>query len=345
MKLNVSGHPLHSRSLTIETRQREDARHALTAAVVDVRKCCFVPVAGMLQPSGIIHHMTLEGVIDPGSRVLEKLTGDQPTKAFEPTAITRGECCFDPVHRLEELSGETLDDRFVSRLGEVFGRDRGCSHLLALAQLAASTAVTALDWDDTQPAEHTDRRANERIFHRAVEIDGFEREAERQMIVSVQLTDLHFRAAPAIAFPMDHFGAETEVRVLGRVELAKGLTLSQLQAFERRRDYDEIETAPWRDRSDELLPLLGQSVMSGLSRRLLELLGDRSEDRPLLDALLSFAPGFIQCIASLSERWPIDAKARPDLLGMQGRVGSCHMWREGGALHRVSQGEVAETGD
>jgi hypothetical protein len=345
MKLNVSGHPLHSRSLTVGTRHCEDGRHALTAAVVDLRKCCFVPVAGMLQPSGIIHHMTLEGVIDPARRVLEKLAGDQPTKAFEPAAITRGECCFDPVHRLEELSGETLDDRFVARLSQVFGKDRGCSHLLALAQLAASTAVTALDWDESQPAVHTDRRAGERVFHRAVEIDGFEREAERQMILSVQLTDLHFRAAPAIAFPMDHFGAETEVRVLARVELARGMTLSQLQVFERRRNYDEIETAAWRDRSEELSPLMGQSVMSGMSRRLLELLGGRREDRPLLDALLSLAPGFIQCLASLSESWPAAAKARPDLLGMQGRVGSCHMWREGGALHRVSQDEVAETGD
>jgi hypothetical protein len=57
---------------------------------------------------------------------------------------------------------------------------------------------------------------------------------------------------------------------------------------------------------------------------------------------LSVAPGFVQCIASLSERWHAKAKQKPTLMGVFGRYGSCYMWRGDGALAQVAKEEGSE---
>ncbi|MBW2386943.1 MAG: DUF2889 domain-containing protein [Deltaproteobacteria bacterium] len=317
MKLSVAGHPLHTRSLTVTASQRGDGRQELRAAVLDLRKCGFVPVAGFLQSSGIVHHMTLEGVVDPATRVLEHIEGGQPTRAFDPSRLTQGECCSDPLPRLASLAGEKLDDRFAGALRQVFGGSLGCSHLVTLAQLLASGIATSLDWNAEQPAATRDRRPGERIFQRAVEIDGFELDDGRIQL-TLQLTDLHFRLSAL-------------------VDVAKGMRLGALVGYERRRDYDGIGSARFVDRSHELRFLEGQDVMRGVSKGMLGAFRDDPEDRPFLDAQLMLAPGFVQCLASLSERWLENAVANPSLLGVCGRPDSCYMWRNGGPIQRAGQ--------
>lgn len=344
MSLNVSGKPLHTRSLTVSTFQGEESKSTLAAAVIDLRKCGFVPVAGMLQASGIVHHMTLDGVLDSKTRILESFHGAQPTPAFEPSAMTRGECCRDPLDRLAVLRGRKLDDTFAGALRNAFGGNLGCSHLLNLAQLVASGVVTSLDWDAAQPPDLLRRREGERSFHRSVEIDGFEQKGGI-MQIAVQFSDLYFRAAPEIAAPMDRFAEQYEACVQVSLDMKQATAITDIRAWERRRSYDGIESATWRDRSDELSELMGQRVMSGMSRRLLDLYGGDASDRPFLDMLLCLAPGFIQCIASLSESWPAQAKANPSLLGVMGRADSCYMWRDGGALLETALSEDSKAAE
>jgi hypothetical protein len=342
MKLSVAGHPLHTRSLTLSAIQREDGKQDLAAAVVDLRKCGFVPVAGFLQASGIVHHMTLSGRLDPETRILEHFEGAQPTRAFDPSALTQGECCSDPLPRLAALAGEKVDARFVSKLRVAFGGPLGCSHLLTLAQLLASGVSHSLDWDERQPETSRARRPGERVFERAVEIDGYEL-PDGRLQVSVQLTDLHLVAAPEIAVPMAQFGAQSEIRISAVVDIANGMALGSLEGFSRARDYAGLESARFIDRSSELQYLEGQNIMSGVSKRMLENFGSEPADRPFLDALLMMAPGYLQCLASLSESWPENAKRKPSLLGVMGRADSCYMWRNGGPVRRAeSEQEVQD---
>src|SRR5262249_60745907 len=141
------GHPLHARSLSIALTRRADGRLDVFGELVDLRKRGFVPVAGDLQPSGVVHHMLLDGLVDPGTRVLDDIVARQPTVAFEPSAVTRGESCRDPVDRIRALAGARLDDAFARRLGEEIGGPRGCSHILTLAHLLASTVTWLLERD------------------------------------------------------------------------------------------------------------------------------------------------------------------------------------------------------
>src|SRR5262249_61645173 len=90
MHLDLRGHPLHTRSLSITLTQRADGRLDAHGEIVDLRKRGFVPVAGELQPSGVVHHMLLDGEIDPRTAVLEAIALRQPSVAFEATAVTGG---------------------------------------------------------------------------------------------------------------------------------------------------------------------------------------------------------------------------------------------------------------
>lgn len=342
MNLSVAGHPLHTRSLTIslqpdqhEGTQAANGHVAVDAAVIDLRKGGFVPVAGFLQTAGIVHHMTLDAALDPETRILDRFIGAQPTRPIEPCALTRGECCSDPLPLLQTLAGRRLDESFVPELRRVFGGPRGCSHLLTLGQLLASTVPYALDIDRELGAAR--RRPNERIFHRAVEIDGYELAPTVQQIV-VQVTDLHMAATPAIAAPMDHFGAQTEVRVSARIDIERNMALGEITAHERKRRLSEVESATFVDRSSELAFLEGQGVMGGVSRRVLEVFGDDPADNPILEALLMLPPGFIQCLASFSERWPERAKKEASILGVTGNPDSCWMWRNDGPVMKAADG-------
>ena len=75
--LELRGHPLHTRSLTIVLRQGEDGATLARGDIIDLRKTGFVPMPDGLQTAGIVHHMILEARVGADRR-LEKLETAQP---------------------------------------------------------------------------------------------------------------------------------------------------------------------------------------------------------------------------------------------------------------------------
>lgn len=136
---------------------------------------------------------------------------------------------------------------------------------------------------------------------------------------------------------MQTFGAETEVRISAIVNVTDGMQISSPQAFVRARDYAGLENSAFVNESESVKFLEGQSMMQGISKRLLDAFPENAGNTPLRDALLMMAPGFMQCLASLSEHWPTNAKANPSLLGVCGRPNSCYMWRDGGPVRSANE--------
>ena len=330
MHLDVGGHPLHSRALGVTLSARDDGRVDVHGSVLDLRKRGFVPVGGDLQPSGIVHLMTLDAVVDRATARLESIVAAQPNVAFEPSAVSHGESCRDPVGNVQGLVGARFDAAWARRLSAEIGGPRGCSHLLTLAQLLGSTVAWALEQDRTVTAP---RRPGERIFRRDVVIDGHERSGSA-LVLALQLTDLHYATAPALAQSMARFASELEVRGLAEVDFTR-FALGTVTLGERRRDRATLESAPWRDRADVGAGLAGLSLARGVSGALLARLGDAPNERPLLDGLLMLAPALIQCVAALSDAWPALAARNGWIVGMGGHPDSCYMWRAGGALQRA----------
>jgi hypothetical protein len=329
------GLPVHTRTLVVEAFHVAGSRVHLEGVILDLRKVGFVPTAGDLQTAGFIHHMKLALELDPVSARIERVETAQPTVAFEPGPASGGDCCRDPAPRLQALVGERLDGGFPRRLAAVFGGPLGCSHLLTLAQLVGSSAPHVLT-----DARLDARAPGERIARRSLFLDGFE-QPDGALAVAIQLSEFRLRPSGEVALPLDRLDRQHEVRVLARLdrELA---TLVHLDAAERERSVETLDSARWRSRREDVAPLEGGPALRGLAARVLAALGDDPANARLRDALLNLAPGVIQCLAAFSHRLVArfaGAGATPVRLPRELSVGgypdSCWMWRSDGPMAKA----------
>lgn len=344
MTLPVEGLPLHTRSLTMVATQQEEGRWRVLGQVIDLRKSSFVPMLNEAQTAGIIHHMRLDAVVDPATRVLESLDTTQPAVAVEASQRTGGESCRDPAPRLQALVGRRFDAELPAELGRVFGGPRGCSHLLTLFHLMASAVPRALDFEAQQLRDTGVRRPpGEKIFRRALFVDGTAPE-EGLLQLAVQLTDFHDRPVECVEVQIDHLALQAEVRCVATVRLP-GVGIEGLVARERLRTRETLGSAEWLDLGDDVAELVGRPLMPGLGKELRRRFGGRPERALLLDSLVQLAPGFVQCMPALGDRMLAGAVRRqqegaprrqlPSFMALGGAVDSCYMWRAGGPLLQI----------
>jgi hypothetical protein len=279
----------------------------------------------------------LMGTIDPASGTLETIAAEQRSVAFEPTALTAGESCRDPIGRVAALAGTRLDDGWARRLGAAIGGPRGCSHLLTLGHLMGSTAAWALAREHALHGATPGRPPGDRVFRRDVIVDGLET-AEGRMQLAAQTTDLHYAPAGAIVRPMERFAETLEVRALAEVEF-RALTIVGIEATERRRGVADLEQAVWRDLGQATAWLAGRRLGGGITGELFAAIGSSPDDRPLLDTLLMLAPALVQCAAAMSDGWALAFRTDPSVVGMGGLADSCYMWRKDGALEKARAAE------
>jgi hypothetical protein len=331
MQLAARGLPLHTRTLSVTLSASDGGAVAFDAYVLDLRKRGFVPVAGDLQGTGIIHHMQLAGALDPAARTITCIAARMPTVAFEASAASQGESCRDLIGRVDQLAGTPIETAWARALGAEIGGPRGCSHVLTLAQLLGPTAAWALD-EDQRLLASPPRPAGERIFRRDVTVDGYE--LDGGLYLTLQMNDLHFAPIAPGGAAADRFAAQLELRAATHLTMPE-MTVVDVVLGERRRDSATFETAGWRERPEHAAALAGASLRSGISARLLSQFADAPDDRPLLDALLMLAPATVQCLASFIDTWtqvPWMRQGGGNETG--GYPDSCWMWRRDGALGR-----------
>lgn len=338
MDFTLRGEPLHTRALAVTLTRRSDGKLDVLGDITDLRRRGFVPIAGDLQPSGVIHDMHLSAVVDEGGERLERIAAAQPSVAFEASTLSRGESCRDPIEQVAAMAGTRLDEGYARRLAATIGGPRGCSHVFTLAQLLGSTVQSAVAFASGREAARP-WRAGERLFRRDIVIDGQELPAGRIQLAA-QLSDLHAAPAPPICPPMDRFAAQLELRVLATVDVGE-LAVVESAGAARRRTLVTLEAARWEDLG-AVGNLAGFRLVPGVSAKLIDKFGGAPEERPLLDLLLMLTPALFQCVGALSETWPAAAKRSPSLMGSAaGLPDSCYMWRRGGALSRVIEEEIA----
>lgn len=331
MEVTTRGEPVHTRTLGVTLADAGDGEVEARGSVLDLRKRGLVPMGGELQTGGVIHHMRVEARIDRATCRVREIRAEQPSVAFEPGPGTGGECCRDPVRRIEALAGAALDAGFAKRLSGAIGGPRGCSHVLTLAQLLGSSAAHALDRDAARHGPAPQRPRGQRLFDRSLSVDGAAGTGALEL--ALQLADVHFAPTPLVADAADRLAAFHEVRAHALVEL-DGMTLAGLRIGEREREAGAMDGGAWRDRSDAVAALVGRPALGGMAGALFAAFGDRAEDRPLLDVLLNLAPTVIQCMPGLIDRWGFDRGDGDTAHWMAGggMIDSCYMWRAEGAL-------------
>ncbi len=330
MDLAVRGHPLHTRLQTVVLRRGDGGGIVADAEHLDLRKRGFVPVGADLQPSGVIHQMSLHCSVDLERRALGDVRSEMAVPAFDATELTRGESCRDVSGGHAELDGLALGDGAASSIGGAMGRARGCSHLLALTHLTTAALGHAIDRGAELGAEWSSGAAR-RLFHRALVIDGAQ-PAGDEIEMGVQLNDVFFAPAPAVSNPMDRFLAHNELRLLARIDLER-VVVTELAVAERARGRDDLASEAWIRRDDDVRDLVGAPFLGGFAAKVLETSARSGCSAPLVDCLLALAPAFIQVCACFSEDWPQRCMARDTTVGIGGMPDSCYMWRRDGALH------------
>jgi hypothetical protein len=322
MRLELGGHPIHTRALSVVIEQRADGALGVAADLLDLRKRGFTPVGSELQGAGVIHQMGLDAVLDAG--VLTALVARQPVVAFEASAATRGESCRDVVPGLAALVGCDLAAVSAALRG-VMGGAAGCSHLLAAAQFLVAT-VAGLGALPAAERGATHRR----VLRRDLVFDGAEL-ADGGMAIAVQLSDVRCTPAGAEARPAARFDSHYELR-LGLELLGWPATIAGLRGAERRRTAGQFAGAEWCRLDGVLAPLAGLSLGRGAAQTLTATLAGHA---PLRDALLQLGPTLIQCRASFPDKWLNVAMSGEPHDGLIGMADSCYMWRRGGALERI----------
>ena len=346
--LPLQGQPLHTRTLVVDVFRETAKSLRAVGELIDLRKCDFAPLGVDLQTAGFIHQMKIAMWLDPQTRVIQRLEIEQPHIAYEADAAkTGGECCRDPAPALQGLIGGAVDAGFPKRLSLVFGGPLGCSHLLTLAQLMGNALITGLDREEARAAFPL-REDGERIFKRALILDGAAA-GEQHIEVAIQQSDFDMKPRVQVEQFLDRLERQHEVRVHGRVAIA-GMGFTALDAAERTRAPQSYDRQDWSRETELLAPLVGNSALGGLSGRLFGLVGRDTERAALLDALLQFAPGLMQCLAATSGRWIRQTTESSTATESGGpSPGShfspnCYMWRENSPMQRMrKRGERAQS--
>ena len=330
MSFDVTGEPIHTRCLAVVLVQGEGDSVGFRADILDLRKGGLMALAGRITMAGIIHKMELHGRFDATTGELQQLSWDQSHVMHEPNVASRGECCRDPMERLNALVGTRLGDGFPADLKRSFGGPLGCTHVNTLFQeLSAFVArFKARRQAGAGPAAER-HEVGERLASRSLFFDAFfSEEHAATSALSVRLADLFYA-------PLDEQGSEVlaehlEVRLRAEVELA-GWRIRTLEGRERARQGPSCDVAPWQDRSAELREFADQSLGGGMARRCLERFAERPADARLLSALLGLGPGMTQVGAAVSDTLAPATRARPAGAGLPG-PGPCYLLRAGGPL-------------
>ncbi len=342
--LHAHGQPLHTRTVAITVFQDDPGVVRAEGEILDLRKAGWVPTGGNLQTAGFIHHMKLHLWIPVDTGVIERVDVAQPHVPFEATPETRGESCRDVVPRLQALVGQSIEDAFQPKLSGCFGGPLGCSHLLTLAQAMGAMLPPAIAQERTFTSS---RPPGEQIAKRAIFLDGLGT-ADGSMSVQIQLSDFATRPRADAATAFEQLIRHAEVQTLAEIDF-ENMSLREITCVERIRESANLADLAWTDRSETVAPLIGGPALSGLAGALFRLLGERTEDRLILDTLLQFAPGLIQCFAARTERLLAQVASTggrsrggelPKELSVGGTADSCYVWRSDGVMskHRNSFG-------
>jgi hypothetical protein len=155
--------PLHTRSIHVESFEREDGQWDIEARLVDTKAYDFPFRGGGVPPAGVpVHDMCLRVTID------EHFTITDAEVAYD--AAPYGEFCSAIAPDYKDLVGLNLLQQFRQRVRERFGRTAGCTHVTELTGVLPTVAI------QTMSARRRQTSSEERPFQldgcHALRLDG-----------------------------------------------------------------------------------------------------------------------------------------------------------------------------
>lgn len=134
---DVSRHPLHTRSIRVQSYGREDGLYDLEAELIDIKGYDFPKRNGEIFKAGDpIHHLHLRITIDEQFNIVAAIA------VYD--AAPYGAACTEIDEAYGGLVGLNLLKGFRNRVKERFGRVQGCTHMTELSQVLPTAAVQTM---------------------------------------------------------------------------------------------------------------------------------------------------------------------------------------------------------
>lgn len=134
---DVSRHPLHTRSVRVQSYERKDGLWDLEAELIDFKSYDFPKRDGEIFKAGQpIHHMHLRITID------EVFTIVAAQAVYD--AAPYGAQCIAIESAYQDLVGMNLLKGFYRQVKERFSRTAGCTHMTELSQVLPTVAVQTM---------------------------------------------------------------------------------------------------------------------------------------------------------------------------------------------------------
>lgn len=146
---DVNRKPLHTRSITVNTFEREDGLYDLEAELIDVKAYDFTLQSGVLHETGKpVHHMNMRVTIDRQFTITDAVVG------YQAAPYGKNCSCISPAY--SKLVGLNLLRNFRNEVKKLFSRVNGCTHMTELTYVLPTVAVQTMAGRD--PGTPTDAK-------------------------------------------------------------------------------------------------------------------------------------------------------------------------------------------
>ena len=157
--------PLHTRSIRVNSFEREDGQWDLEAELIDTKAYDFPRQVGMHYAGQPIHHMHLRITID------DQYTITSAVAAYDAAPYAEHCTCIAPDY--QALVGMNLLRNFRQTVKDRFARMAGCTHMTELSYVLPTVAVQTMSNRRRQEqAEDPKKRPFQLTGCHALRLDG-----------------------------------------------------------------------------------------------------------------------------------------------------------------------------
>ena len=128
----LKGKKLHTRTIEVSTYEYAPERIILEGSLKDEHLEEAYSTTGGKYPSGVIHHMSIQLLVNSSNFMIEDIAADLLTVPHEP--------CWETAQCLAPIKGLTVTKGFTAKVKKLVGGKTGCTHLVELI-LAMAPAV------------------------------------------------------------------------------------------------------------------------------------------------------------------------------------------------------------
>jgi hypothetical protein len=150
------GKKLHTRNIEVTTYDYDGQRIIVEGFLKDDRFQESYAITGGTFPSGVFHHMAIRLLVNCSNLLIEDVEVDL-------IAVPR-EVCRETIDCLTPIKGLTITKGFTSKVKNIAGGNKGCTHLVELILAMAPAVIQGIGAHQSQKPSSLDFDQAKAVF-------------------------------------------------------------------------------------------------------------------------------------------------------------------------------------